>query len=153
MAPSIWAWRGDHGNGVGWTSNTADYGVVVNGDNVTAYGLFVEHYQKYQTVWNGENGTTIFYQSEMPYAEPSRLDVPDRQRLRLVQGGAVVDRHPDQLRRSAQADADDGQRQLRFSTRSMNAPSVRGSAVNRCVSVPADQRASKRRSPACTATR
>src|SRR6266436_949914 len=36
----IWAWRADHGNGVGWTSNTGDTGVVVNGDNVTAYGLF-----------------------------------------------------------------------------------------------------------------
>src|SRR5439155_22291334 len=44
----IWAWRADHGNGVGWTSNTADTGVVVNGDNVTAYGLFVEPYQKYE---------------------------------------------------------------------------------------------------------
>src|SRR5512133_4160377 len=48
----IWAWRADHGNGVGWTSNTADTGVIVNGDNVTAYGLFVEHYQKYETIWN-----------------------------------------------------------------------------------------------------
>ncbi|HEV2475247.1 MAG TPA: adenylyl cyclase, partial [Candidatus Dormibacteraeota bacterium] len=32
----IWVWRADHGTGVGWTSNTADTGVVVNGDNVTA---------------------------------------------------------------------------------------------------------------------
>ncbi len=72
LLDNIWAWRADHGNGVGWTSNTADYGVVVNGDNVTAYGLFVEHYQKYQTVWNGQNGTTIFYQSEMPYDPPSQ---------------------------------------------------------------------------------
>ena len=53
LLDNIWAWRADHRNGVGWTSNTADYGVVVNGDNVTAYGLFVEHYQKYQTVWTG----------------------------------------------------------------------------------------------------
>ncbi len=51
---NIWAWRGDHGNGIGWTQNTGDTGVVVNGDDVTAYGLFVEHYQKYQTIWNGE---------------------------------------------------------------------------------------------------
>ena len=44
----IWAWRADHGvDGVGWTVNTADTGVVVNGDDVTATGLFVEHYQKY----------------------------------------------------------------------------------------------------------
>ena len=68
----IWAWRADHGNGVGWTSNTADTGVVVNGDNVTAYGLFVEHYQKYETIWNGNDGTDIFFQNEMPYDPPSQ---------------------------------------------------------------------------------
>jgi len=36
---NAWTWRADHGNGVGWTVNTADAGVIVNGDNVTAYGL------------------------------------------------------------------------------------------------------------------
>ncbi len=56
LLDDIWAWRADHGNGVGWTANTADTGVIVNGDNVTAYGLFVEHYQKYEVIWNGENG-------------------------------------------------------------------------------------------------
>jgi hypothetical protein len=69
---NIWAWRADHGNGVGWSQNTADTGVVVNGDGVTAYGLFVEHYQKYQTIWSGEHGRTIFYQSELPYDPPSQ---------------------------------------------------------------------------------
>jgi hypothetical protein len=70
----IWAWRADHGNGVGWTSNTADTGVIVNGDNVTAYGLFVEHYQKYEVMWNGNGGTEIFFQNEMPYDPPSQAD-------------------------------------------------------------------------------
>ncbi len=68
----IWAWRADHGNGVGWTSNTADVGVIVTGSNVTAYGLFVEHYQKYEVVWSGNNGTDIFFQNEMPYDPPSQ---------------------------------------------------------------------------------
>ena len=68
----VWAWRADHGNGVGWTSNTADTGVIVNGDNVTAYGLFVEHYQKYEVIWNGNGGTDIFFQNEMPYDPPSQ---------------------------------------------------------------------------------
>jgi len=68
----IWAWRADHGAGVGWTSNTADTGVIVNGDNVTAYGLFVEHYQKYEVIWNGANGTDIFFQNEMPYDVPNQ---------------------------------------------------------------------------------
>jgi hypothetical protein len=68
----IWGWRADHGNGVGWTSNTADTGLVVNGDDVTAYGLFIEHYQKYEIIWNGNGGTDIFLQNEMPYDPPSQ---------------------------------------------------------------------------------
>jgi hypothetical protein len=68
----IWAWRADHGSGVGWTSNTADTGLVVNGDNVTAYGLFVEHYQKYETIWNGNGGRVVFFQNEMPYDPPNQ---------------------------------------------------------------------------------
>src|SRR3954468_1538710 len=68
----IWAWRADHGNGVGWTVNTADTGLVVNGDHVTAYGLFVEHYQKAEVRWNGQDGTVIFFQNEMPYDPPSQ---------------------------------------------------------------------------------
>jgi hypothetical protein len=69
---NIWAWRADHGTGVGWTSNTADTGLVVNGDNVIATGLFVEHYQSYEVVWNGENGKTIMFQNEMPYDPPDQ---------------------------------------------------------------------------------
>src|SRR6266700_1527729 len=68
----IWAWRADHGSGVGWTSNTANTGLIVNGDNVTAYGLFVEHYQQYQVIWNGNGGTDVFFQNEMPYDPPSQ---------------------------------------------------------------------------------
>ncbi|MFD7136692.1 hypothetical protein [Streptomyces sp. NPDC059894] len=62
----IWAWRADHGAGAGRTSNTAATGVTVNGDHVTALGLFVEHYQQHQVVWNGQDGRTVFYQSETP---------------------------------------------------------------------------------------
>ena len=72
LLDDIWAWRADHGTGVGWTINTADTGVTVNGDDVTAYGLFVEHYQKYQLIWNGENGKTVFFQNEMPYDPPNQ---------------------------------------------------------------------------------
>jgi hypothetical protein len=68
----IWAWRADHGDGVGWTSNTADTGVVVNDDDVIATGLFAEHYQRYEVVWNGENGKTIMFQNEMPYDPPDQ---------------------------------------------------------------------------------
>jgi len=68
----IWAWRADHGHGVGWTDNVGDTGVIVNGNSVTAYGLFVEHYEKYEVVWNGANGTDIFFENEMPYDPPSQ---------------------------------------------------------------------------------
>ena len=68
----IWSWRADHGAGVGWTSNTANTGLIVNGTNVTAYGLFVEHYQQYEVLWNGNGGKVIFFQNEMPYDPPSQ---------------------------------------------------------------------------------
>ncbi|GAA4846094.1 hypothetical protein GCM10023221_25690 [Luteimicrobium xylanilyticum] len=72
LLDDIWSWRADHGAGVGWDQNTADHGLVVNGAHVTATGLFVEHYQKEQVVWNGEDGTTVFYQSELPYDPPTQ---------------------------------------------------------------------------------
>jgi hypothetical protein len=72
LLDDIWAWRADHGNGVGWNANTADTGVIVNGDDVTAYGLFVEHYQRYEVIWNGEDGRVVFFQNEMPYDPPSQ---------------------------------------------------------------------------------
>jgi hypothetical protein len=68
----VWAWRADHGAGAVWTTNPADHGVVVNGDNVKAYGLFVEHYQKFEVVWNGQHGEDVFFQNEMPYDPPSQ---------------------------------------------------------------------------------
>ncbi|MEW1587011.1 discoidin domain-containing protein [Micromonospora vinacea] len=67
----IWAWRADHGAGAGWTTNPSDTGLVVNGADVTALGLFVEHFQKYNVIWNGNGGRTIFFQNELPYDPPS----------------------------------------------------------------------------------
>jgi hypothetical protein len=68
----VWAWRADHGNDVGWTDNTANTGVVVTGDNVTAYGLAVEHYQKNEVIWSGQGGEDVFFQNELPYDPPSQ---------------------------------------------------------------------------------
>lgn len=67
-----WIWRADHGDGVGWTSNTSTNGLVVNGNDVTIYGLFVEHHQQFQVRWNGNGGRTYFYQSEIPYDPPDQ---------------------------------------------------------------------------------
>ncbi|MGK5517726.1 adenylyl cyclase [Micromonospora sp. URMC 107] len=107
-----WVWRGDHGvegftEGVNgdtdrWRTNTGRYGAVINGDHVTATGLFVEHFQRYNTVWNGEHGTTILYQNELPYDPPTQADwmnggvegwagykVGDRVRHHTLHGGGV----------------------------------------------------------------
>ncbi|MFB9326075.1 discoidin domain-containing protein [Paenibacillus aurantiacus] len=68
----FWIWRADHGAGAGWTSNVSNNGLVVNGANVTIYGLFNEHHNQYQTVWNGNGGRLYFYQSEIPYDVPNQ---------------------------------------------------------------------------------
>ena len=69
-----WIWRADHGvnQSVGWKINTSANGLVVNGNNVTVYGLFVEHYQEFQVVWNGNGGRVYFYQCEIPYDPPDQ---------------------------------------------------------------------------------
>jgi hypothetical protein len=74
-----WVWRADHGvegftDTQRWNTNIGKQGAVINGDNVTATGLFVEHFQKYNTTWNGEKGTTILYQNELPYDPPTQAD-------------------------------------------------------------------------------
>jgi hypothetical protein len=74
LLDNIWMWRADHGSGVGWDTNKSINGIIVNGNNVSAYGLFVEHFEGYQTLWNGNGGRVYFYQSEIPY------DVPDQSR-------------------------------------------------------------------------
>jgi hypothetical protein len=103
-----WVWRADHGvegfsgDTERWNTNTGRNGVIVNGDNVTATGLFVEHFQEYNTIWNGENGVTILYQNELPYDPPTQADwmhdgvegwagykVGDQVRTHKLYGGGV----------------------------------------------------------------
>nr|AGU09806.1 hypothetical protein [uncultured organism] len=74
----LWIWRADHGDReggrvhVGWSESVGNQGLVVNGADVTLYGLFVEHFRQYQTLWNGERGRTYFYQNELPYDPPNQ---------------------------------------------------------------------------------
>ncbi|MFE4453685.1 discoidin domain-containing protein [Streptomyces sp. NPDC056796] len=75
-----WLWRADHGDGVGWETNRSDYGLRVNGDDVLATGLFVEHFNKYDVQWYGENGRTIFFQNEKAYDAPNQA---------AIQNGAI----------------------------------------------------------------
>jgi hypothetical protein len=72
IGDNAWIWRADHGSGVGWDQNKSANGLIVNGRNVTYYGLFVEHFQQDQVLWNGENGRTYFFQCEMPYDPPAQ---------------------------------------------------------------------------------
>ena len=72
LIDNAWLWRADHGTGVGWGVNKAANGLVVNGASVSAYGLFVEHFQEFQTLWNGDGGRIYFYQSEIPYDVPAQ---------------------------------------------------------------------------------
>ena len=85
LVDHTWVWRADHGVEEGftegylgdtdrWRTNTGRVGAEVNGDRVTATGLFVEHFQTYNTIWNGEDGTTVLYQNELPYDPPSQAD-------------------------------------------------------------------------------
>ncbi len=109
-----WVWRADHGTegfteGVNgdtdrWRTNIGRTGVVVNGDDVTATGLFVEHFQQHNVIWNGERGTTVFFQNELPYDPPTQADwthdgvqgwaaykvADDVKKHRLYAGGAYV---------------------------------------------------------------
>lgn len=82
IGDNFWVWRADHGSGVSWEKNRAANGVLAAGDNITVYALMVEHFQEYQTLWEGENGKIIFYQCEIPY------DVPDQESWRS-HGGKV----------------------------------------------------------------
>ena len=86
LVDHTWVWRADHGvedfdlddgflgDNERWRTNIGRTGVEVNGDHVTATGLFVEHFQQHNTVWNGERGRVVLYQNELPYDPPTQAD-------------------------------------------------------------------------------
>ena len=60
-----------------WEENKAENGIIINGDEVTMYALMVEHFEQYQTVWNGDHGKVYMYQSEIHMMfQPRSLDEP-----------------------------------------------------------------------------
>jgi hypothetical protein len=78
---NTWLWRADHnstegGGGIGPANGQCDHSLVVNADNVTIYGMFVEHALKELVLWNGQNGKVIFGQSEFAYDVNSDWDYP-----------------------------------------------------------------------------
>ena len=72
IGDNFWVWRADHGDQVAWDANIGRNGIVVNGDDVTIYALMVEHFEEYQTIWNGNGGKVYMYQSEIPYDVPNQ---------------------------------------------------------------------------------
>lgn len=67
-----WIWHADHDDCDGQSDEAfSGHGLLVNGNNVTAYGLMVEHTMRNMVQWNGEGGSTFFYQSEFPYNQPN----------------------------------------------------------------------------------
>jgi len=83
----LWAWVADHstdqddGCGVangGWDVaalpqvkervTVVNNGLVVDGNDVTAYCLMAEHTREHTVVWNGDRGATYMFQNELPYS-------------------------------------------------------------------------------------
>merc|ERR1712003_311849 len=85
----IWAWLADHstdrtdgcltdGSQFGWDVaalpgiaervTVVNHGVVVDGDDVTAYCLMAEHTRQHTVLWRGNGGSTYMFQNELPYS-------------------------------------------------------------------------------------
>ena len=82
-----WVWRADHGvegltDTERWNTNIGRNGVVVNGDHVTANGLFVEHFQEYNTVERRRrHHDPVPERTALRPADPGRLDERRRRRV------------------------------------------------------------------------
>ncbi|HVZ24733.1 MAG TPA: hypothetical protein VG842_01690 [Sediminibacterium sp.] len=76
VGDQCWLWRADHGSQPGgklrWTRDRCKNGLIVSGNDVTLYALFVEHYQEYEVLWLGEGGRAFFLQNEPPYDAPDQ---------------------------------------------------------------------------------
>ena len=84
IGDNLWLWRADHAelgsnercnypsiSPIFWQTESDEYrvqnGLVVTGNDVTIFGLAVEHTKSHQTIWSGERGAVYFYQCELPY--------------------------------------------------------------------------------------
>ena len=81
---NLWLWRADHAelrenetanyphiSPIYWQVEQDEFrvetGFEIHGNDVTIFGLAVEHANGHQTVWSGNRGTVAFYQTEFPY--------------------------------------------------------------------------------------
>jgi hypothetical protein len=84
VGDNLWLWRADHADlgkneeanyphisPIFWQTEQDEYrvetGIEVFGDDVTMYGLAVEHANGHQLSWSGERGSVHFFQCEFPY--------------------------------------------------------------------------------------
>jgi hypothetical protein len=84
IGDNLWLWRADHAeldsnencnypniSPLFHQTESDEYcvqnGLVVTGNDVTIFGLAVEHTQSHATIWSGERGAVYFYQCELPY--------------------------------------------------------------------------------------
>lgn len=80
IVDNTWFWHADHDDCTPVSASPASdkcysgNGLVVSGDNVTVYGLAVEHTSVDLVDWKGEGGLIFFFQSELPYHDPSFAD-------------------------------------------------------------------------------
>ena len=81
IGDNLWLWRADHSSikpvnfptvsknfyQTVWGEYPCDTGLRVTGNNVSIYGLAVEHTNKDNVQWTGNNGKVYFFQNELPY--------------------------------------------------------------------------------------
>lgn len=54
--------------GIAERVTVVNHGVVVDGDDVTAYCLMAEHTRQHTVLWRGNGGSTYMFQNELPYS-------------------------------------------------------------------------------------
>ena len=84
VASNLWLWRADHGplgdGKIRIGQSKCNNGLIVNGNDVCIYGLFVEHASVKLIEWTGNDGKLYFLQSEYPYdimgVNDAEIDLP-----------------------------------------------------------------------------
>ena len=72
---NMWLWRAEVNTTL---QRDCAHALVVNGDDIIAYGLAAEHVQSDVTIWNGERGRLLFYQCELDsFAHEPQDNTPD----------------------------------------------------------------------------
>jgi len=72
LLDNTWMWHADHDDCDGVSDSCLDQnGLVVDARDVIVYGLKAEHMFDDHVLWNGENGTAVFFQCELPYHQPN----------------------------------------------------------------------------------